>query len=114
MGKRNKYDHDLWEWLKEGHAAGFISDIYCQNHEAFTHEDSDKFSDLYEEADGPDFCWSVVRIKWSDESERKTMGDKKTFEEFLDEEAEKNNNLLGYYKEAFSLIEDAMRPPKND
>jgi hypothetical protein len=45
-------------------------------------------------------------------NERKTMG--KTFEEFLDEEAEKNNTLLGYYKEAFSLIEDAMRPPKDD
>tara|TARA_B100000902_G_C26943776_1_gene732403 strand:- start:256 stop:414 length:159 start_codon:yes stop_codon:yes gene_type:complete len=47
-------------------------------------------------------------------NERKTMGTKKTFEEFLDEEAEKNNTLLGYYKEAFSLIEDAMRPPKDD
>lgn len=42
------------------------------------------------------------------------MKDKKVFEEFLDQEAEKNKNLLGYYKETFSLIEDAMRPPKND
>jgi len=42
------------------------------------------------------------------------MGTKKTFEEFLDEEAEKNKNILSYYKEAFSLIEDAMRPPKDD
>ena len=42
------------------------------------------------------------------------MGDKKTVEEFLEEEAEKNKNILSYYKEAFSLIEDAMRPPKND
>ena len=43
------------------------------------------------------------------------MGDKKkTFEEFLEEEAEKNKNLLSYYKEAFNLIEDAMRPVKDD
>jgi len=111
---RDKHNHDLFEWLKEGYSSGFISEIYCQNHEAYAMEDADKFSNLSEEADGPDFCWSVVRLKWSDEVERETMGDKKTVEEFLEEEAEKNNTLLGYYKEMFSLIEDAMRPVKDD
>tara|TARA_B100000902_G_scaffold343586_1_gene348352 strand:- start:894 stop:1151 length:258 start_codon:yes stop_codon:yes gene_type:complete len=55
---------EIWEWLKEGFAAGFISDVYCQNHDAFAMEDSDEFSELFEEADGSDFCWSVVNIKW--------------------------------------------------
>ena len=55
---------DIWEWLKEGYAAGFISDVYCQNHQHSTVEDEAEFGELYEEADGLDFCWSVVNIKW--------------------------------------------------
>tara|TARA_R100000781_G_C3968853_1_gene89392 strand:+ start:204 stop:398 length:195 start_codon:yes stop_codon:yes gene_type:complete len=55
------------EWLKLGVKNGYCSPSYCQNHDLFSPEDEEKFSELYDEHEGnKDFCWPVVRIGITD------------------------------------------------
>ena len=54
---------DLFEWLAEGYKKGFISDLYCQNHDMFHMEDAELYEALYEEEGDMDFCYPVVRVK---------------------------------------------------
>ena len=51
------------EWLQQGIDNGWCTGWYCENHDAFAYEDGDEVAELWEEYDGPDFCWNIVRIK---------------------------------------------------
>ena len=50
-------------WLQQGIDNGWCTGWYCEYHDAHAAEDLDEFVELYEEHDGRDFCWNIVRIK---------------------------------------------------
>jgi hypothetical protein len=51
------------EWLAEGIERGFCGKWVCSHHEGTAMEDAKEFEALWEEYDGPDFCWPVVHLK---------------------------------------------------
>ena len=63
MDKRRR---KLNTWLLKGYKKGYISDVFCTNHDTYAHEDLDLFTELIEKYDS-DYCLSVVRVKWNDE-----------------------------------------------
>ena len=50
-------------WLQEGIDNGWCTGWYCANHDGAAYEDMDELDRLYDEFDGPDFCWPIVNIK---------------------------------------------------
>ena len=56
----------LKAWLVKGYKKGYISDIFCMNHDGYAMEDSELIEQLIEEHDN-DYCLSVVRVKWDNE-----------------------------------------------
>ena len=63
MDKRRR---ELNAWLLKGYKKGYISDVFCMNHDGYAPEDTELLTELIEEYDN-DYCLSVVRVKWDDE-----------------------------------------------
>tara|TARA_R100000152_G_C6701969_1_gene131304 strand:+ start:318 stop:512 length:195 start_codon:yes stop_codon:yes gene_type:complete len=54
---------DFNSWLQYGIDEGFCGPVYCQNHDVFSHADSEEYNDYAEKDDfNFDFCWAVVHI----------------------------------------------------
>ena len=49
-------------WLQEGIDNGWCSRWYCEHHEGIAHEDMEEFDKLFDEYEGPDFCWPIVHL----------------------------------------------------
>lgn len=59
------------EWLAEGIERGFCGKWVCSHHEGTAMDDMDEFQELYDEYEGPDFCWPIVHLKaWQPDSLR--------------------------------------------
>ena len=59
------------EWLAEGIERGFCGKWVCSHHGGTARDDMEEFEALWEEYDGPDFCWPVVHLKaWQPSSLR--------------------------------------------
>ena len=50
------------QWIKYGVDKGFASPPYCHSHELHHPNDTEEFTELFNDRGGLDFCWQVMRI----------------------------------------------------